>query len=143
MDLSLYRLLISQLSPQPDLSIVKQGQLLPEEWPVVLERINSYRKQVQSFTVTDGKTSVTITSEVPDLYDRIAGTEIGTIIHLLGAKTVFHQSHRGYILHIEDFVTLKQYDEHMRQVREAEARRLADLADMHGDMDIAVRTQTP
>ncbi len=129
MDLSLYRILTQQLSPAPDLSCVKQGQLLPEEWPVVLERITSYRKKVQSFTVTDGTTSVVCTSDVPDLYDRIAATELGTIIHLLGARTVFNPSSRTYALQIEDYVTLKQYDEHLRRIREAEALRLADLHD--------------
>ncbi|MCE3234445.1 MAG: hypothetical protein K0Q50_625 [Vampirovibrio sp.] len=129
MDLSLYRILTQQLSPAPDLSLVKQGQLLPEEWPVVLDKIQSYRKKVLSFTITDGKTSVLCMSDVPDLYDRIASTEVGTIIHLLGARTVFSQSHRTYILQIEDFVTLKQYDDHLRAIREAEARRLADLHD--------------
>lgn len=129
MDLSLYRLLIQQVSPPPDLSLVKQGQLLPEEWPVVLEKIITFRKKVQSFTITDGKTSVTCTSDVPDLYDRITATELGTIIHLLGARTVFNQTHRVYQLQIEDFATLKQYDEHLRAIREAEARRLADLHD--------------
>jgi hypothetical protein len=133
MDFSLYRLLISQLAAPPDLSLVKQGQLLPEEWPVVLEKINSYRKQIQSVAVTDGRTSLTVTSDVPDLYDRLARTELGTIIHLLGARTVYSQPHRGYILRIEDFATLKQYDEHLRRVREAEARRLADLADLHSE----------
>jgi hypothetical protein len=129
MDFSLYRILIQQLSPPPDLSLVKQGQLLPEEWPVVLDKIISYRKKVQSFIVTDSKTSVICTTDVPDLFDRIAATELGTIIHLLGARTVFSQAHRAYILNIEDFVTLKQYDEHLRKIREAEARRLADLHD--------------
>lgn len=135
MDLSLYRLLISQLSTPPDLALVRQGQLLPEEWPVVLERINSYRKQIQSFTVTDGKASITITSDVPDLYDRVARTEIGTIIHLLGARTVFNPQQRGYNVSIEDFATLKQYDEHMRRIREAEAKRLADLADLNSELE--------
>lgn len=129
MDLSLYRILAQQLSPAPDLSLVKQGHLLPEEWPVVLDKIQSYRKKVLSFTVTDGKTSVLCMSDVPDLYDRIAATEVGTIIHLLGARTIFSQSHRTYILQIEDFATLKQYDDHLRAIREAEARRLADLHD--------------
>ena len=129
MDFSLYQILIQHLSPPPDLSLVKQGQLLPEEWPVVLDKIISYRKKVQSFIVTDSKTSVICTSDVPDLFDRIASTELGTIIHLLGARTVFSQAHRTYILNIEDFVTLKQYDEHLRKIREAEARRLADLHD--------------
>ena len=129
MDLSLYRILIQNLSPPPDLSRVKQGQLLPEEWPVVLERIVSYRKKVQSFTITDGHTSVTCMSDVPDLYDRIASTELGTIIHLLGARTVFSQASRSYSLQIEDYVTLKQYDDHLRKIREAEAIRLADPHD--------------
>lgn len=129
MDLSLYRLLSQQLSPAPDLSLVKKGQLLPEEWPVVLSDIETYRKQVQSFQVTDGKTSVMCVSDVPNLYDRIAETELGTIIHLLGCRTVFHQEHGGYILHVEDFATLKQYDEHLKAIREAEARRMAELQD--------------
>jgi hypothetical protein len=129
MDLTLYRLLTQQLSPQPDLSLVKQSQLLPEAWPVVLDKIITYRKKIQHFTVTDGKTSLICISDVPDLYNRIASTEIGTIIHLLGARTVFNPTHRGYVVHAEDFVTLKQYDEHLREVREAEARRLADLHD--------------
>lgn len=129
MDFSLYHILTQQLSPPPDLSLVKQGQLLPEEWPVVLEKISTFRKKVQFFTITDGKTPLICYSSVPDLYDRITATELGTIIHLLGARTVFDQQHRCYVLHIEDFVTLKQYDEHLRRIREAEARRLADLAD--------------
>jgi hypothetical protein len=133
MDFSLYRLLIQQVSPPPDLSLVKQGQLLPEEWPVVLEKIITFRKKVQSFTVTDGKISVICMSDVPDLYDRIAATELGTIIHLLGARTVFNQAHRAYLLQVEDFATLKQYDEHLRTIREAEARRLADLHDEMAD----------
>ena len=129
MDLLLYRILTQQLSPPPDLTRVKQGQLLPEEWPVVLEKITSYRKKVQSFTITDGTTSVVCMSDVPDLYDRITATELGTIIHLLGSRTVFNQSTRTYVVYIEDFVTLKQYDEYLRQIREAEAIRLADLHD--------------
>lgn len=133
MDLSLYKLLIQQLSPAPDLAHIKQGQLLPEEWPVVLDKINSYRKKIQSFTVTDGKVSIICTSDVPDLYDRIAATESGTIIHLLGSRTIFSPMHRHYILQIEDFVTLKQYDEYLRQIREEEARRLADLHDEMAD----------
>ncbi len=134
MDFSLYRLLVQQVSPPPDLSLVKQGQLLSEAWPVVLERITSYRKQVQHFTVTDGATSIICTSDAPDLYMRINTTELGTIIHLLGAKTVYSQAHRGYIVQIEDFASLKQYDEHLRKIHEAEARRLADLADLNNEL---------
>jgi hypothetical protein len=128
MDLSLYRLLIQHLTPPPDLSLVKQeGHLLAEEWPVVLDKIITYRKQVQHFTVTDGKSSVMVVSDVPDLYERITATEIGTIIHLLGAKVAYNQQHKTYVVHVEDFATLKQYDEHLREVREAEARRRAEL----------------
>jgi len=135
MELALYRIIAQQLSPEPDLCIVKQqGQLLPEEWPVILEKITSYRKQVQSFVVSDGKPSLTCISDVPDLYDRIAATEIGTIIHLLGAKTVYNQSQRQYIVRIEDFMTLKQYDEYLTRIREAEAKRLADLADLNSEL---------
>lgn len=135
MELTLYRILAQQLSPEPDLSTIKQqGQLFPESWPVLLEKITTYRKQVQSFTVTDGKTSLTCQSRVPDLYDRIAATEVGTIIHLLGAKTIYNQSQRQHIVQIEDFVTLKQYDEHLRKIREAEAKRLADLADLNNEL---------
>jgi hypothetical protein len=135
MELTLYRIIAQQLSPEPDLANVKQqGQLLPEEWPVLLEKITSYRKQVQSFVVSDGKTSLTCLSDVPDLYDRIAATEIGAIIHLLGAKTVYNQSQRQYVVRIEDFMTLKQYDEHLTRIREAEAKRLADLADLNNEL---------
>ena len=109
--------------------MVRDGHLLPEEWPVVLDKITTYRKKIQYFTVTDGKTSLICTSDVPDLYNRIAATEVGTIIHLLGARTVFSPQHRSYVVTMEDFVTLKQYDEHLRRIREAEARRLADLHD--------------
>jgi len=140
MDYTLYRNLVQHLPTQPDLSLVRNGQLLPEDWPVVLEKITSHRKKVLSFTVSDGKTAITCTSDVPDLYDRIAATEIGTIIHLLGARTVFSTSHRAYIVRIEDFATLKQYDERLRTVREAEARRLADLADMHQELAFSGRT---
>ena len=129
MDFTLYGILTQQLASPPDLSQVKQGELLSEEWPVVLEKINSYRKQVQSFRVSDGKTSVMCISDVPNLYERIATTELGTIIHLLGARTIFDQETRTYKLQVEDFATLKQYDEHLKTVREAEARRLADSQD--------------
>jgi hypothetical protein len=140
MELTFYRILTQQLSLEPDLTTVKQeGQLLPEAWPVLLEKINTYRKQVQSFQVSDGRTSLTCTSNVPDLYDRIAGTEIGTIIHLLGAKTVYNQSQKQYSVQIEDFMTLKQYDDHLAKIREAEAKRLADLADMHNELYSAER----
>lgn len=135
MELTLYRIITQQLPSEPDLAFVKQqGQLLPEEWPVLLEKIMSYRKQVQSFVVSDGKTSLTCTSDVPDLYDRIAATEIGTIIHLLGAKSVYNQSQRQYTVRIEDFMTLKQYDEYLSRIREAEAKRLADLADLNSEL---------
>ena len=135
MELTLYRIITQQLPSEPDLAPTKQqGHLLPEEWPVLLEKITSYRKQVQSFVVSDGKTSLTCTSDVPDLYDRIAATEIGTIIHLLGAKSVYNQSQRHYSVRIEDFMTLKQYDEHLSRIREAEAKRLADLADLNSEL---------
>lgn len=136
MDLSLYHILVQQLSPAPDLACIDQGALLPEEWPVVLEKIVTYRKQVRHFTVTDGKRSVICTSDVPDLYSRIAATELGTIIHLLGAKTTYNQTAHQYCVQVEDFATLKQYDEHLRRIREAEARRLADLADMNRELQM-------
>lgn len=129
MDFSLYRLLVQQLSPPPDLSLVKQGQLLPETWPVVLDKIITYRKKIQHILLSDGKNSLICVSDVPDFYDRIAANELGTIIHLLGSRTVFNPSHRSYIVHVEDFMTLRQYDEHLREIREAEARRLADFHD--------------
>jgi hypothetical protein len=129
MDFTLYRLLVQQLSSRPDLSLVKQGQPMPEEWPIVLDKIATYRKQILHFTVNDGKTSIICISDMPDLYERIATIELGTIIHLLGARPVFSPQHQGYVVNVEDFVTLKQYDEHLRQIREAEARRLADLHD--------------
>jgi hypothetical protein len=129
MDLTLYRILSQQLSPAPNLALVKEGQLLPEEWPVVLEKIVTYRKKFQYFTVTDGKTTLTCNSDMPDFCDRIAKVELGTIIHLLGSRTVFSTQNNGYVVIAEDFATLKQYDEHLREIREAEARRLADLHD--------------
>jgi hypothetical protein len=129
MDLTLYRILAQQLLPAPDLNVVKQGQLLPEEWPVVLDKIVTYRKKFQHFTVTDGKTTLICNSDSPDLCDRIARTELGTIIHLLGSRTVFSTQNNGYLVMVEDFATLKQYDLHLREIREAEARRLADMHD--------------
>jgi hypothetical protein len=87
------------------------------------------RKNVQYFQITDSKRQVICTSSVPDLYRRITQTELGTIIHLLGAKTLYNPQYKQYILNIEDFVTLKQYDDQMRKIREEEARRMADMHD--------------
>lgn len=129
MDLTLYSILSQQLTPRPDLAQVAQGQLLPEEWPVVLSKIVTYRKKFQYFTVTDGRTTLICNSDVPDFCDRVTRVELGTIIHLLGAKTVYSTQHKCYVVLAEEFATLKQYDEHLRSIREAEARRLADLHD--------------
>lgn len=129
MELTLYKILIQQLSPVPDLMSLRDGGLLPEEWPLVLNKIEVHRKNVQWFQVTDSKTTMICVSSVPDLYRRITQTELGTIIHLLGPKTIYSQEHKRYILQIEDFATLKQYDDQMRRIREEEARRLADMHD--------------
>lgn len=129
MDLTLYRILSQQLTPMPDLGQVTDGKLLPEEWPVVLDKIVTYRKKFQYFTVTDGRRTLICNSDVPDFCDRITRVELGTIIHLLGSKTVYSTQHKCYVAIVEDFVTLKQYDEHLRRIREAEARRLADIHD--------------
>ncbi len=129
MDLTLYRILTQHVSPTPDLSVVQQGQLVPEAWPVVLEKIVTFRKKIQHFVITDGKVHVLCFSDVPDLFERIATTEIGTIIHLLGCRSVFNPTHKCYTAYVEDFATLKQYDEHLKEVREAEALRQADLHD--------------
>ena len=134
MDLTLYRLITQQLPDQPDLNrVVQEGGLFAEAWPVILEKIVTYRKQVQYFVVSDGNISLKCVSTVPDLYFRAAQTEIGTLIHLLGARTLYNQTDRCYYVDIEDFMTLRQYDEHLRHVREAEARRLAELADYDTD----------
>lgn len=123
MDLTLYQLLTQPMNPKPDLSLVQERQVIPEDWPVVLERIQVYRKQLQHFTVTDGQSPIICVSRVPDLYDRIAATELGTIIHLMGAQPVLDKDRRRYILQVEDFLTLKQYDEKLAKFREAEQKR--------------------
>lgn len=129
MDFSLYSLLIKQLSPQPDISVVLNGDIHPEEWPVVLSGIKTQRRTVCYFTVTDGKTTVRCLSKSPDLYRRIAQTELGTIIHLMGAKSIYDELSHQWVLHIEEFATLKQYNDMMQRIRNKEAQRMADLYD--------------
>jgi hypothetical protein len=125
MDLTLYRLLTQQLPDTPDLSVVQRRLPVPEEWPLVLKSFQTFRKQMKSFTVTDGTHAAICISGLPELYDKVAAMEIGTIVHLIGAETVFNDEHKGYVLDLHDVYTLKEFDDHLKRLQQAEAERMA------------------
>jgi hypothetical protein len=127
MDFTLYNLLLSQLSERPDLRIVQNRQPVPEAWPLVLHSFQTFRKQIQAFTVSDGRHTATIVSRLTDVYDRVATMEVGTIIHLIGSEALFDNDRNCYVLDVQDVLTLKSYDERLKEIRQAEEERLARL----------------
>lgn len=129
MNLSFYQLIISHLSEAPDLSIVQTRHPVPEQWPLVLEGMQISKKQVQSFSVTDGKTSVYCVAPVPEIYDKAAHLERGAIIHLLGSSPKFDNHRKIYILEVQSICTLKEFDDRIKQEREEEALRRAKIQD--------------
>ncbi|MDX2085543.1 MAG: hypothetical protein SFZ03_09160 [Candidatus Melainabacteria bacterium] len=122
-----YDILTQQLSERPDLSVVQQRQPIPEDWPVLLHRVQWFRKQVQQFFVSDGRVSVICRSNLPDVYNKIAVLEIGTIIHLIGCETIYDGEHKCYVADVQDVFTLKEYDDRLKAIHQAEAERLARL----------------
>jgi hypothetical protein len=127
MDLTLYNLLIQQLPEPPDLSIILDRHPMPEEWPVVLEKLETFRKQTRSFQVTDGKRSITCISTLPEVYERVSALELGTIVHLIGCETVFDDDRRTYVLDVQSVCTLKEYDDYLKEQHQREMERLAYL----------------
>lgn len=141
MDLTLYKLITEQLPDPPDLSIIDNKQPIPEGWPVVLESFQTFRKKIQGFTVSDGKRSVFCISCLPEVYDRVAALELGTIIHLLGTETAYDDERKSYIWDVQSVYTLKEYDTHLKALQKEEMERLAlqreqDFLDSfsHGNM---------
>jgi hypothetical protein len=127
MDLTLYHCVIQHLSEPPDLAIIQNKQPMPEDWPVVLQSIDRYRKTIESFSVTEGKNTVTCIATLPEVYDKIAALEIGNIVHLIGCETVFDDKRKAYILDVQDVFTLKEYDDLLQERKKAEEERLAWL----------------
>lgn len=127
MDLTLYHLITHQLTDPPDLSIIDQKHPVPENWPLVLEGLQTFRKKILGFTVTDGKRSVYCISNLPEVYERVASLEAGIVIHLIGAETIYDDTRKSYILDIQSVVTLKEYDDHLKLLEKEEMERLARL----------------
>jgi hypothetical protein len=124
---ALYEILIQQLPERPDLSVVQKRQPIPEDWPVLLTRVQLFRKQVQQFVVTDNNVTVICRSRLPEVYDKIVSMELGTIIHLIGTEITFDSERKCYIADVQNIYTLKEYDEHLKVIRQAEEERLAKL----------------
>ncbi|MBY0404611.1 MAG: hypothetical protein K2X66_11980 [Cyanobacteria bacterium] len=127
MDTTLYQILKDQLPEPPDLSIIQQKHPMPEAWPVILKSVDLFRKKIQAFTVSDGTHSVFCQSVLPEVYDKIASLELGTIIHLVGSETVFDNESKRYVLDIHSVLTLKEYDDHLKEQARQESERLARL----------------
>lgn len=127
MDLTLYNLLTQQLPDKPNVAIVQDRQPLPEAWPLVLKTIDTFRKQVLGFVVTDGQTQLYCTSSLPEVYDRVNAIELGTIIHLIGSETYFSDQQKGYCVDVQTVYTLKEYDSYMKEHQLLEQERLAKL----------------
>ncbi len=127
MDFTLYNLVISQLAEKPDLSIVQNRLPVPEEWPLVVENISTYRKHLEYFQVSDGQNSAMCFTAVPELQQKIVSMEIGTILHLIGAETRFDDDRKFYVVELQDVCTLKEYDDRLKDQEKAEAERRAWL----------------
>ncbi|MEB3244412.1 MAG: hypothetical protein VKJ06_00290 [Vampirovibrionales bacterium] len=131
-DFTLYNILVSQLAEQldeqPDLTIVQHKKHVPDAWPLVLTGITSYRKQIRYFTVSDGKTSVPCYGCVPDeVYERVMHLEPGAIVHLMGAEPRYNADHNGYVLDVQDVMTLKAYENYLNDLRMRESQRMARM----------------
>jgi hypothetical protein len=124
----LYEMLVQQLPTRPNLSILQDKQPWPEEWPVIFMGMETYRKQIQGFRISDGMRTLVCKSTLPEVYQQIAVMEEGTIFHVLQADTVFDEALRGYTLNVPTVMTLRQFDHHLSQLRAAEAQRQARLA---------------
>ncbi|MBX2860000.1 MAG: hypothetical protein KTR14_02105 [Vampirovibrio sp.] len=127
MNIQLYQLLIQQMDEPPSLEKVQQPSALPEDWPVVLKHIDTFRGQIQHFTVTDGKADLHCTSKVPELLERIRSMELESIIHLAGGEPYYSEKHNAYVVDVQWVHTLKEYDGVVQQRKEAEAQRLSQL----------------
>lgn len=130
MDFTLYRLVIAQLAEAPDLQVIQQPHPCPEDWPLVLSRVERFRGQIQRFFVSDGETEVACTSTMIDVYDKITGLDLGAIIHLKGALPRFHEPDKRYQLEVDQVLTLKEYDEELKAEKAREAKRRAKLKAM-------------
>ena len=97
MDLTLYQLLTAQLPEPPDLNVIQTPAPCPEDWPLILKSVVSYRKQVQGFVVSDGKLDLFCRSSLPELYEKVRQLELGTLIHLVGSKAMFKDSEKHFI----------------------------------------------
>lgn len=127
MDITFYQILKQQLTEPPDLSIIQSKHPLPENWPVLLHSIQTFRKQMNSFTISDGNKTVLCVSTLPEVYEKVTSMELGTIIHLMGADTVYDNDRRAYILDVHSVFTLKEYDDHLKFQQKKEMERLALL----------------
>jgi hypothetical protein len=127
LNLTLYQILIDQLPDKPNLSVVQERHPLPENWPVMLKSIDSFRKQVQGFVVTDGENELYCTSNLPEAYNKVNAMELGTIFHLMGPQPYFSDPRKQYCVDIHDVYTLKEFDDYMKHQQQLEMERLARL----------------
>ncbi len=127
LDFTLYNIVTSQLPEPPDLSVIQEKSPLPETWPVMVRQIVNFRKQLQYFIVSDGTKEVLCFTKVPEIEEKVASLEIGSIIHLIGAETRFSDKEKRYVVDFEEICTLKEYDNRMKEQVEIENNRLVWL----------------
>jgi hypothetical protein len=126
-DLTLYRLLLSQVSEKPDLTWVQKPQPCPEYWPLVLLKINLHRGKIQSFVVSDGTHQLPCQCDLADTYNKILTLEAGAIIHLVGATPRFSSAEKRYTLWADSILTLKEYDQKLSKEKAKTEKRRAKL----------------
>lgn len=122
-NLTLYQIILAQLGETPDLTRIQQCEPCPEGWPLLLVEIQVFRRQVQGFIVSDGKTKVFCRSSMSELYDKLAALGAGAIIHLSGSKAVFFEAQKAYGLEVDAVLTLKEYDDELKRQQAAETQR--------------------
>jgi hypothetical protein len=120
--LVLYRVLVATLPVLPDLSLVQKPTPCPDAWPVVVASFQWKRKQLVGFVVTDGVRAVSCRG-LSEVYDRVLALGEGAIVHLFEAHPVFLPEEKGYGLDVGGVITLKEYDEQLKQEQHRQERK--------------------
>jgi hypothetical protein len=126
-NLALYQIITSSLAEVPDLSCIQACEPCPQSWPLLLVEIQTFRRQVLGFVVSDGKRRVFCRTSITEVYNKLAAMGEGAIIHLVGSKPVFFESQKAYGLELDNVISLKEYDDELKQQQKAEAKRLERL----------------